>query len=166
MQWLPEGHLAYFILDVVHELDVSAIEDAIQRKDGRGERPYSPRMMTALLVYAYCVGVFSSRRIERATYSDVAFRVLAGGEHPHFTTVNAFRLGHRDALAGLFVQVLTLCQRAGLKTAGHVSLDGSKVQANASKHKAMSYGRMKQEEVRLLAEIEALLFRADQEDGR
>ena len=85
------------------------------------------RMMTALLLYAYCVGVFSSRRVERATYEDVAFRVLSGGAHPHFTTVNAFRLEHREALAGLFVQVLQLCSRAGLSTVGHVSLDGSKI---------------------------------------
>jgi transposase len=166
MQWLPEGHLAYFVLDLVRELDVSGIEHAIQSKDGRGTRPYSPRMMTALLLYAYCVGVFSSRKVERATYEDVAFRVLAGGEHPHFTTVNLFRLEHREALSGLFVQVLRLCARAGLSTVGHVSLDGSKVQANASKHKAMSYGRMKEEEKRLAAEIEALLFRADETDHR
>jgi len=166
MEWLPEGHLAYFVLELVRELDVSRIEDAIQSKDGRGTRPYSPRMMTALLLYAYCVGVFSSRKVERATDQDVAFRVLAGGEHPHFTTVNLFRLEHRDALSGLFVQVLKLCARAGLGSVGHVSLDGSKVQAHASKHKAMSYGRMKEEDKRLAAEIEALLFRADQTDRR
>jgi transposase len=164
MEWLPEGHLAYFVLELVGELDISAIEDAIQSKEGRGTRPYSPRMMTALLLYAYCVGVFSSRKVERATYEDVAFRVLAGGEHPHFTTVNSFRLEHRDALSGLFVQVLKLCARAGLCTVGHVSLDGTKVQANASKHKAMSYGRIKEEDKRLAAEIEALLFRAEQTD--
>ena len=117
----------------------------------RGERPYAPKMMTSLLLYAYCAGVFSSRKIERATYEDVAFRVIAGGSQPHFTTVNAFRLAHREALAGLFVQVLRMCVRAGLRTMGHVSLDGSKVQANASKHKAMSYGRMKDDEKRLAA---------------
>jgi transposase len=166
MDWLPEGHLAYFVLELVGELDVSRIEDAIQSKDSRGTRPYSPRMMTALLLYAYCVGVFSSRKVERATYEDVPFRVLAGGAHPHFTTVNAFRLEHREALAGLFVQVLRLCSRAGLSTVGHVSLDGSKIAASASKHKAMSYGRMKQEEQRLAAEIESLLFRAEQTDQR
>jgi transposase len=166
MDWLPEGHLAYFVLEVVRELDVSGIEDAIQSKDARGTRPYSPRMMTALLLYAYCVGVFSSRKVERATHEDVAFRVLTGGEHPHFTTVNLFRLEHREALSGLFVQVLKLCARAGLSTLGHVSLDGSKVQANASKHKAMSYGRMKEDDKRLAAEIEALLFRADETDRR
>jgi transposase len=164
MEWLPEGHLAYFLLELVRELDLSGIEDVIQSKDGRGTRPYSPRMMTALLLYAYSVGVFSSRKIERATYEDVAFRVLAGGHHPYFTTVNEFRLQHREALSGLFLQVLKLCSRAGLSTLGHVSLDGSKVHANASKHKAMSYGRMKEEEKKLAAEIEAMLFRADEAD--
>ena len=166
LEWLPEGHLARCVLDVVRELDLGEIEGAIQAKDPRGERPYAPRMMTAVILYGYCTGVFSSRRIERATYEDVAFRVLSGGVHPHFTTVNSFRLDHRVALGGLFLQVLKLCAHAGLKTLGHVSLDGSKVQANASKHKAMSYGRMKDEEKRLQAEIEALLRRAEEVDAR
>lgn len=165
LEWLPDGHLAFFILELVRELDVSAIEGIVQEKDPRGERPYSPRMMTGLILYGYCTGVFSSRRIERATYEDVAFRVLAGGAHPHFTRVNSFRLTHRKALAGLFEQVLKLCVRAGLKTLGHVSLDGSKVQANASKHKAMSYGRMKTDEKRLAGEVEELLRRADEVDA-
>jgi transposase len=164
-EWLVEGHLAYFVLDLVRELDLRAIEDVLQSKDPRGTRPYSPRMMTALLLYGYCVGVFSSRKIERATYDDVAFRVIAGGEHPDFTRINAFRLEHREALAALFGQVLKLCERAGLKTVGHVSLDGSKIAAHASKHKAMSYSRMKDEEKRLLAKAEELLFRADQTDA-
>lgn len=166
LEWLPEGHLAYFVLEAVQTLDFSAIEDAIQEKDGRGERPYAPAMMAALLVYGYCAGVFSSRRLARATYEDVAFRVLAGGEHPHFTTVNQFRLLHREALAKLFVQVLRLCRKAGLVKLGHVAFDGSKVEANASKHKAMSYKRMQEEEQRLAAEVEALLAKADATDGR
>lgn len=165
MEWLAQDHLAYFVLEVVQELDLRAIEDVIQEKDGRGERPYSPRMMTALLLYAYCVGVFSSRKMERSIQEDVAFRVIAGGAQPHFSSVCRFRVQHREALADLFGQVLKLCARAGLKTVGHVSLDGSKVQANASKHKAMSYGRMKEEEKRLQAEIEALLRRADETDA-
>ena len=165
MEWLPDGHLAFFVLEVVRELDLGAIERTIQEKDPRGERPYAPRMMTGLILYGYCTGVFSSRKVERATYEDVAFRVLAGGAHPHFTTVNEFRLAHREALSGLFNQVLKLCARAGLKTLGHVSLDGSKVQANASKHKAMSYGRMKTDEKRLAAEVEAMLRRADEVDA-
>lgn len=94
LEWLPEGHLAYVILELVEALDLGEMERAIQSKDPRGTRPYSPAMMTALLVYAYCVGVYSSRKIERATYEDVAFRVLAAGEHPFFTTVNEFRKTH------------------------------------------------------------------------
>jgi len=164
-EWLPEGHLAYFVMDLVEDLDLGAIEDELQRKDARGERPYSPRMMTALLLYGYAVGVFSSRRIERATFEDVPFRVLAAGEHPHFTTVNGFRHRHRAALAGLFGQVLKECQSAGLVKLGHVAIDGTKMKANASKHKAMSHERMLKEEARLTAEAEALLAKADAADA-
>jgi len=163
-EWLPENHLAYFILDVVERLDLSPIEAAIAEKDPRGERPYSPRMLLAVLIYGYCVGVFSSRKLARATYEDVAFRVLCGSTHPHFTTVNHFRLQHREAFAGLFVQVLRLCRRAGLVKLGHVSIDGTKILANASKHKAMSYDRMQEEEARLRAEINELLANADAAD--
>ncbi len=166
LEWLPAGHLAYFILDVVATLDLREIEAAVEAKDPRGERPYQPAMMLALLVYAYCVGVFSSRKIARATYEDVAFRVLAGGTHPHFTTINQFRLDHRTAFAGLFVQVLRLCQKAGLVKLGHVAFDGSKVAANASKHKAMSYPRMSEQEARLVQEVQELLARADAADQR
>ena len=164
-EWLPEGHLVYFVLDLVEDLDLSAIEAQVQAKDPRGERPYAPRMMTALLLYGYATGVFSSRKIARATYEDVGFRVLAGGDHPHFTRVNEFRATHRAALAELFVQVLQLCRAAGLAKLGHVAIDGTKMKANASKHKAMSYDRMQQDEVRLKAEIEALLARADNTDA-
>jgi transposase len=165
MEWLPEGHLAYFLMEVVGELDLSAIEVVIHKKDPRGERPYAPRMMTSLILYAYCTGTFSSRKIERGTHEDVALRVIGGGAHPHWTTINGFRLQHRVALAELFAQVLKMCVRSGLRTVGHVALDGSKVQANASKHKAMSYGRMKEEEKRLSAEIESMLRRADEADA-
>ena len=106
--WLPEGHLAWFILDVVSQLDLSAIEDAIQSKDARGQRPYHPQMMMALLLYAYCTGVFSSRKIERATYEDVAFRVIAGNTQPYFTTINEFRRVYREQFAGLFADALRL----------------------------------------------------------
>ena len=94
MDWLPEGHLAFFILDVVGQLDLSTFTDDIQEKDARGTQPYAPQMMVALLLYGYCLGVYSSRRLERATYEDVGFRVLAGGQHPHFTTINQFRRRH------------------------------------------------------------------------
>ena len=125
-EWLPQTHLVYFILDVVERLDVGAIEQASAHKDPRGERPYAPRMMVALLIYGYCVGMFSSRKLARATYEDVAFRVLAGGAHPHFTSINQFRLDHREAFRALFVQVLRLCRRAGLVQLGHVSTDGER----------------------------------------
>jgi transposase len=165
MEWLPENHLAYFVLDLCAELDLRAIERVLQERDPRGERPYSPRMMTSLLLYAYAVGIFSSRKIEKATFEHVAFRMLAAGEHPHFTTINEFRARHRQALAELFIQVLKECQRAGLVKLGHVAIDGSKIKANASKHKAMSYDRMKTEEQRLAAEVEQLLAQAEATDA-
>jgi transposase len=164
-EWLPEGHLVYFVLDLVEDLDLSAIERRLQAKDPRGERSYAPRMMTALLLYGYATGVFSSRKIARATYEDVGFRVLAANEHPFFTTVNEFRATHREALAELFYQVLRTCRAAGLATLGQVALDGTKMKANASKHKAMSYERMAKDEARLKAEIEELLKRAENADA-
>jgi transposase len=165
MEWLSDDHLVYFVLDVVEQLDLSKIERRYLEKDGRGTRPYDPTMMVALLVYGYCIGVASSRRLERATYEDVAFRVLSGGEHPDHTRISEFRRVNISELAELFVQVLRLCQEAGLVKLGHVSLDGTKVQANASKHKAMSYERMKENEKRLLAEVEELMQRAEAADG-
>jgi transposase len=163
--WLPENHLAYFILEILEQLDLTPIERQVQSKDHRGERPYSPRMMTSLLLYGYTVGVFSSRKIEQATHGDVAFRVLSAGEHPHFTTVNHFRDTHREALAGLFQQVLELCMSAGLVKLAHVAIDGTKIKANASKHKAMSAERMEKAEVQLTDEIEALLAKAEAVDA-
>ena len=164
-EWLPEGHLAYFVLDLLEELDLGEIERAIQKKDPRGERPFSPRMMTALLLYGYSVGVFSSRKIEKATFDDVAFRVLAAGEHPHFTSINEFRARHREALGKLFDQLLQECMSAGLVKLGHVAIDGTKMKANASKHKAMSYERMNKDEKRLKAEIEAYFDLAEKTDA-
>jgi transposase len=163
-EWLPEGHLAYFILDVLEALDIGVIERVIQGKDARGERPYAPRMMLGLLIYGYCVGTCSSRRIERATYDNIAFRVIAAGSHPHFTRISDFRKRHLRALKGIFLQVLQLCQKAGLVKLGHVALDGTKMQGNASKHKAMSYERMCKTERELKQEIEALLSQAAQLD--
>jgi len=169
LEWLPEGHLAYFVLELVETIDLSAINEAIQAKDPRGERPYPTAMLVALLLYGYSVGVFSSRKIAQATYDDVAFRVLAGGAHPHFTTINEFRSTYRIEYAKLFKHVLRLCRAAGMVSLGHIAIDGTKVNANASKHKAMSYERMQVEEQRLTAEIEELLKKAeaiDQEEDR
>jgi transposase len=164
-EWLPEGHLVFFIVEFVAQLELGAIERRLQAADHRGERPYSPRMMTALLLYGYATGVYSSRRMQRATVEDVAFRVLVNDEKPHFTTINQFRATHREALAGLFVQVLEACQSAGLVKLGHVAIDGTKMKANASKHKAMSYDRMVKDTERLRAEVEGWMARADAEDA-
>jgi transposase len=164
MDWLPAKHLAYFILDVVEQLNLGEILEEVQEKDPRGERPYAIEMMVGLLLYGYSVGVYSSRRLARATYEDVAFRVLGGGEHPHFTTINQFRLDHGESLSKLFAEGLRLCEAAGLVKLGLVALDGTKIKAAASKHKAMSYKRMNEEEARLRQQVEELLRRAEQAD--
>jgi transposase len=163
-EWLPDDHLALFISDVVDELDLSAIFQAYEG-EGRGQPPYHPVMMVKLLLYAYCIGKPSSRKIERATHEDVAFRVLAADQHPDHDSLAEFRKRHLAALAGLFVQVLRLCQAAGLVKLGHVALDGTKIKANASKHKAMSYARMEETERRLEHEVQALLSQAEQVDA-
>jgi transposase len=167
--WLPENHLVYFVSDVVDQLDLSAIE-SVYEKDDRGQPPYHPRMMTKILVYAYCVGVFSSRRIQKRLVEDVAFRVIAAGNEPDFRTISDFRKIHLDALQGLFEQVLKLALTAGAIKLGRVALDGSKIKANASKHKAMSYKYMKEEERKLRDEVRQLLQQAkaadDEEDSR
>jgi transposase len=168
MDWLPEGHLVHFIIDVVEQLDLSNIYSSYD--SNTGQPPYDPTMMTALLLYAYCVGVPSSRQIEKRTYEDVAFRMITANRHPDHDSICAFRKRHLQALAALFVHVLELCQEAGLVRLGHVALDGTKVRANASKHKAMSYGRMKKTKDELEQEIAKLLEEAEtvdtQEDAR
>lgn len=169
-EWLPEGHLALFISDVVDELDLSAILRHYESGDGRGRPPYHPLMMVKLLVYGYCIGTVSSRKLEQATYEHVAFRVLACNQHPDHDSIANFRQLHLQELAGLFVQVLKMCERAGLVKLGHVAIDGSKLRANASKHKAMSYDRMGEKEEQLVAEVGRLLKEAEEadaaEDGR
>jgi transposase len=161
--WLPSDHLAYFISDIVDNLDLSAIMERYSGED-RGYPPYHPAMMVKVLLYAYCIGVASSRKIEKRLCEDIAFRVLAANNTPDFRTISDFRKDHLKALAGLFLQVLKLCQKAGLVKLGHVALDGTKIKANASKHKAMSYKRMKEEEVRLEAEVAELLKKAESVD--
>jgi transposase len=164
--WLPEGHLALFISDVVdHALDLTPILATYATGDGRGQPPYHPALMVKLLVYAYCTGKPSSRRIEKATSEEIPYRVLAANQHPDHDSIAAFRQQHLAALAGLFTQVLALCRTAGLVRLGHVALDGTKVLANASKHKAMSYGRMGEAERKLAAEVAALLAQAQQVDA-
>ena len=163
--WLPEKHLARFLVDVVETLDLSAIYASYEAKDGRGQAAYAPEMMVRLLLYGYCVGVYSSRKIETRTYEDLGFRYLSADEHPDHDTIADFRKRHLDALAGLFTQALLLCEKAGLVKLGHVAIDGTKIKANASKHKAMSYDRMGETEQRLKQEIDALLKQADEADA-
>ena len=168
-EWLPDDHLAYFISDVVDQLDLSAIT-ARYEHERRGGPPYNPRMMVKVLVYGYCIGVASSRRIAQRLHEDIGFRVLAANNTPDFRTISDFRKDHLGALSGLFLQVLAFCQRSGLVKLGHVALDGTKVRANASRHKAMSYRRMKEKEAQLAVEVAELLRRAqevdDEEDRR
>ena len=168
-QWLPEGDLVYFIMDIIAEFDLSAVYDYYSGSRA-GQPPYDPRMMTSLILYAYCMGIPSSRKIETATYNQIPFRVLTADQHPDHDTIANFRKTHLKALAGLFVGVLQLCQKAGLATLGHIALDGTKVKANASKHKAMSYDRMEKTIPQLEAEVEQLLQEAqtvdENEDAR
>jgi len=168
--WLSADHQVYFLLDLVDELDLSAIVIPAQSKDPRGEKGFDPRMMTLLLLYAYCAGIVSSRRIERACYEDLAFRVLTGNQQPDHSRISEFRRRNLEALSGLFVQILRFCQEAGMVSLGHVALDGTKVQANASKHKAMSHERILKAEAQLEKEIKELMRKAEildaQEDGK
>jgi len=155
-EWLPEGHLAHFVSDLVESgaLDLSAIYSSYEEE--RGFPPYDPRLMVKLLVYGYAVGVTSSRKLERATYEDVAVRMLCADQHPDFRSIGRFRLRHLEALSGLFVQSLRLCREARLVALGSLALDGTKLRANASRHKAMSYQRMQRKEPELEAEIAEL----------
>lgn len=161
-EWLPKGHLAYFVSELVDQLDLSDIMSRYEEE--RGYPPYHPVMMVKVLLYAYCIGVPSSRKIAKRLEEDIGFRVLAANNTPDFRTISDFRKDHLQNLAGLFVQVLKMCRRAGIVKLGHVAIDGTKVKANASKHKAMSYKRMKEEEARLEAEVRELLQKAQSED--
>jgi transposase len=161
---VPPGHLAHFVRDTVREaLDLSGLLAAYDEE--RGFPPYHPGMMVALLLYAYCRGAYSSRRIARGCEERVDFMAVTGLQRPDFRTVAAFRRRHLAALADLFGQVLRLCRAAGLVRLGHVAIDGTKLRANASRHKAMSYGRMKQAEAALAAEVSGWLERAEAADA-
>jgi transposase len=162
--WLPENHLAFFVSDLIDQLDLSGITSVYEAED-RGYPPYHPVMLTKVLVYAYCVGVFSSRRIQRRLVEDVAFRVLAAGNDPDFRTIADFRQRHLPALRGFFEQVLHLARELGAPRIGRVAVDSSKIKANASKHKAMSYGRMRDKQRQLRDEVNALLAQAEATDA-
>jgi len=166
--WLPEGHLAYFISDVVEELELTAFY-APYEGDGRRKSPYEPSMMLKTLLYAYATGVFSSRKIAKKLEEDVAFRVLGANNFPQHRTICDFRKRHLEDFQSVFVQVVQIASAAGLVRLGTVAIDGTKVRANASKHKAMSYGRMQPEEQRLEQEIAGLCSQArstDEEEDR
>jgi len=162
--WLPEGHLAFLIADTVAALNLQAFYAAYEG-DGRRNQPFDPQMMVTVLLYAYATGTFSSRRIARKLDEDVAYRVLAAGNFPAHRTIADFRQQHLTAFEQLFVQVVQIAREAGVVQLGALVVDGSKVKANASKHKAMSYGRMRQEEQRLREEIAALLAQAHAVDA-
>jgi transposase len=160
---VPEGHLAHFVRDVVREqLDLSQIYAAYGEE--RGFPPYHPAMMTALLLYGYCRGIRSSRKLEQGCEERVDFMAVTGMAKPDHSRISEFRRRHRAALCGLFAQVVTLCREAGLATLGHVAVDGTKIQANASKHAAMSYGRMKKAERETKAQIKKWFDEADAVD--
>lgn len=162
--WLPEDHLARFIAGVVAELDLSGIISQYDRKDGRGKSAYHPEMMVRLLLYGYAVGTRSSRRIEKATYEDVAFRYLSADQHPDHDSIADFRKVHLEELGKLFVQALQLCQKAGLVKLGQIAIDGTKVAANASRHQTRNYQRLQEKEAALLAEVQRLMTEADAVD--
>ena len=162
--WLPENHLARFIADVVNELDLSSIYAEYDRKDGRGLLAYHPLLMTRLLLYGYCIGTTSSRKIEQATHDNVAFRYLSADQHPDHDTLAAFRQQHLEALGGLFVQALRLCQKAGLVKLGNVAIDGTKIKANASTRRSVGYERISEREQHWRSEVERLLNQAQQTD--
>jgi transposase len=163
-EWLPEDHLAFFVSDLIDQLDLSEITTVYENEE-RGYPPYHPVMLTKVLVYAYCVGVFSSRKIQRRLVEEVAFRVLAAGNEPDFRTIADFRKTHLTALRGFFEQVLGLARELGAPRVGRVALDGSKIKANASKHKAMSYGRMREKQRQLREEVKDLLAQAEAADA-
>lgn len=162
--WLPAGHLAFFVHELVQQLDLSSVYADYAPEVG-GRPPLEPRMMVAVWIYAYAVGVRSSRKVQAALVEDVAFRFQSGNQQPAYWALNRFRTRHRQALSDLFAQSVRLAVKAGLVKLGHVAIDGSKLQANASKNKAMSYARMQAEEQRLQREISDYLDECDEVDA-
>jgi transposase len=164
-EWLPTDHMVYVVRDVVVVIDLRSITTVYEEEE-RGYPPYHPKVMVGILLYGYCHGVTPSRKLSKRCQEDVAFRVLAANNQPDFRTISEFRRRHLAVLPQLFAEILRLCEKAGLVKFGHVALDGTKIKANASKHKAMSYGRMKQDITRLKKEIASLLDEAERADAR
>jgi transposase len=163
-EWLPGDHMVYFLRDVLDAIDLSSITDVYEQSE-QGYPPYHPKMLTGVLFYGYTHSVFSSRKLESHCQESIPFRVLAANNTPDHRTISDFRKRHLAALQHLFVEILRLCQEAGLVKFGHVSIDSTKIKANASKHKAVSYGRMKHEIARLEQEIAQLLGEASRVDA-
>src|ERR1700687_5422647 len=162
--YVPADHLALFVVALARE-HLDLLEIVASYKSGLGQPPFDPRLMTALLLYAYCSGLYSSRRIAKACAERVDFMMIVAHDAPDFRTIADFRKRHLPALGRLFLQVLKLAEKAGLAKLGHVALDGTKIKANASKHKAMSYGRMKTRETELRAEVDRWLSTAEAADA-
>ena len=162
--WLPENHLAQFIIDTVNEFDLSEFYHPV--KTSRGQYPYDPKMLVSLLLYSYAIGLPSSRKIEQKTYEDIAFRMISGNQHPDHDTISDFRRDNLKAFSNLFLKVLELAKKLKLISLGHVALDGTKIKANASKHKAMSYDRMVKKEIELKEKITSLLKEAESTDSK
>ena len=163
--WLPEGHLAHFIPDMIDQFDLNSFYERYEG-DGRRKQPYEPRMMLKVIIYSYMTGTFSSRKIARRIEEDIAVRYLAAGNFPSHRTICDFRVDHLDAFSSLLVQIIRIAQEAGLVKLGRIAIDGSKVRASASKHKAMSYDRMKIDEEKLEKEIADIFAKAAEEDAR
>ncbi|MBT4525762.1 MAG: transposase, partial [Deltaproteobacteria bacterium] len=162
-EWLPDDHLARFIVNIIKQLDLSEIYKSYGQ---RGSIPYDPKMLIGLIFYGYCTGVFSSRKIERATFDSIAFRYISGDHHPDHDTINHFRKRFLTQITELFKQILIIATEAGVLKIGNVSFDGTKVNANASKHKAMSYGHASKLEQKIKEEVELLLEKAQEENEK
>lgn len=162
--WVDDDHMVFRLLEVVDELDLSEITSMVQAKDPRGVRPYNPAMMSALILYGYLQGIYSARKLGAAVKNRVDFRVISANEVPHYTVIHRFRKGHREALGRLLPQVVAICIRAGLVSLNHLSIDGTKISTATSKHKAMSYKRMKDETSRLEKLFEEFLDESDAAD--
>src|ERR1700681_2435229 len=162
-EWLPQRHLARFVVEVIDGLDLSELVKAYR---GSGSASYHPAMLLGLLVYGYATKTFSSRALERATYDSVAFRFIAGNEHPDHDTIAAFRKRFLEQIKDLFVEVLKLARTMGMLKVGTVALDGTKIHANASRHSALSYGHAKKIEKQLKKEVQQLLKLAERADAK
>src|SRR5664279_3095870 len=160
-EWLPQRHLARFVVEVVASLDLRAMTGSYR---GTGEAPYHPRLLLGILIYGYATGVFSSRKLERATYDSVAFRFIAANQHPDHDTIAAFRRRFLKQIEPLFVQVLGLAREMGVLKLGTVALDGTKIHANASRHSALSYEHAGRIEAQLQAEVAELMAKAEAAD--